>query len=613
MKRIVASLASLYLFYACDDGERKPSPPLSVENIRLQKFTSCEELEKARTYVSPPSSKDAEFTSQNAEAPVSNGDSQDIPLGETNNQVGEVDELDTTKADQDFIFHVSTQTDFPFLFVLKRSPAEEVKVLQKIGLKKIFSRGLFVTRTKVVVLAETRPPYIPFDGPFVPLQVVPGSPGIGPQYSPEDFKPVVHIYYFSRNQDGTLTEPKERTLEGRLVTARLIEPFLHLGIKKDIGFRYENQDGNTPVSSLLPKTVWIADGEEKPLCKCPEIWYEPASANPNEIDKTIVSSVFGVVSLDLEKPEYEPKKAWIAGSGSSTVYVSKSNFFISTYGWKDTPIHQFQLANQSQETRFVGSAFVKGSLLNQFSLDEHNDHLRVATTLMTPTSSDNMITIFKLTGKDLEPVGQVSGLGKERERIYAVRFLEDRGFLVTFRQTDPLYVLNLKDPANPSKKGELSVPGFSAYLHPMSQDHLLGIGKAADETGRVKGLSMSIFKVVNLDAPELLHKVEIGATGTDSEALSDHKAFRYDADHDLLIFPIQFNQIGKYPSSFQIYRATPQNGFQLLGESSQGQSYSWKGSRSFISNELISMIGGGEMVLRSVEKPDTDLARITIE
>ena len=137
-----------------------------------------------------------------------------------------------------------------------------------------------------------------------------------------------------------------------------------------------------------------------------------------------------------------------------------------------------------------------GDLLNQFSLSEHDGALRAATTEDSGATTQSHVTVLETRGGRLEKIGQVSGLG-QGERIYAVRFIEDRGYVVTFRQTDPLYTLDLADPAHPRVRGELKILGYSSYLHPVGEHELLGIGQDATAEGIRQGTQLSLFDVAD--------------------------------------------------------------------------------------------------------------------
>jgi inhibitor of cysteine peptidase len=177
---------------------------------------------------------------------------------------------------------------------------------------------------------------------------------------------------------------------------------------------------------------------------------------------------------------------------------------------------------------------VPGSLLNQFSMDEYNGYLRLATTTGSGfgfswfwVSSENANDIYILDG-NLSIVGSIQGLGLT-EQIYSARFVGDKGYLVTYLQTDPFFVLDLSDPLNPQLKGELEIPGYSSYLHPMSGDRMLGIGQ---EDWKVK---ISLFDVQNPEQPAELDKYILEDYWSD--VLSTHHAFLLDEEHEIFFLP----------------------------------------------------------------------------
>ena len=270
--------------------------------------------------------------------------------------------------------------------------------------------------------------------------------------------------------------------------------------------------------------------------------------------------LLSVLTIDLDRG-LNPVDTDAILADASTVYASKSRMYFATERWVDpeviaedgapagrsTQIHGFDVRD-SDATRYVGGGSVRGYLLNQFSLSEHKGALRVATTEDPPWSpdvprpvaeqqqSESFVTVLDETVGRLVQVGRVGGLGKG-ERIFAVRFVEDIGFVVTFRQTDPLYTLDLSNRQAPRVVGELKIPGFSSYLHPIGGDLMLGIGQDADAQGRTRGAQVSLFDVSDLRDPRRLHAKRLGSDGY-STAEEDHHAFLWWAPTKLLVVPL---------------------------------------------------------------------------
>ncbi len=258
-------------------------------------------------------------------------------------------------------------------------------------------------------------------------------------------------------------------------------------------------------------------------------------------------------------------------AGAQSVYASKDALYLAAQlwdGWSGfsetlppagtpmnwTTIHQFD-TRQADRATYVASGTVAGSLLNQFSMDEHEGILRVALTESRfaeasnipsqrwPLGSVSHITTLKLESGDathgarLRPFGRTPDLAPD-ERIFSARFDDDRAFLVTFRQVDPLFAIDLQDPANPTVLGELKIPGFSNYMQVIDNDTLLTIGNDADAiTGMTRGLKLSLFDVSDMTAPRELHSLLLNNSEW-SEANHNHKAFTYYARAGHLAIPL---------------------------------------------------------------------------
>ena len=191
----------------------------------------------------------------------------------------------------------------------------------------------------------------------------------------------------------------------------------------------------------------------------------------------------------------------------------------------------------------MASGEVEGFLLNQWAMSEHNGDLRVATTSepdwwgwRDDTDSESFVRVLRADDGVLEEIGEVGELGKG-ERIYSVRYLGDTAYVVTFRQTDPLYTIDLSNPRAPKVLGELKILGYSAYLHPMGDGLLLGIGQDADEQGRTKGTQVAVFDVSDPANPKRIHKMTFEDGW--SEVEYDHRAFLYWPATGLTMLPVQ--------------------------------------------------------------------------
>jgi uncharacterized secreted protein with C-terminal beta-propeller domain len=252
-------------------------------------------------------------------------------------------------------------------------------------------------------------------------------------------------------------------------------------------------------------------------------------------------------------------------TGGETVYASRDALYVATQryvrGLADgtaqtvpdamtTEIHKFDISDPDA-TRYQGSGQVPGFMLSQFSMDERDEVLRVASTSepswfeVTDHPSQSYVTTLGQVDRALVQRGQVGGLGAG-ERIYAVRFIGDVGYVVTFRQVDPLYTIGLADPDHPKVLGELKILGYSAYLHPAGKDLLIGIGQDATAEGRRQGAQISLFDVSDPAAPVRLQHASVGSNST-SEAEYDHHAFLWWPAAELAVLPVSFYDEGKAP------------------------------------------------------------------
>ena len=217
-----------------------------------------------------------------------------------------------------------------------------------------------------------------------------------------------------------------------------------------------------------------------------------------------------------------------------------SGSYYSYYQPTDSFVHKFAL--NGTDTSYVGSVALPGHILNQFAMDENNGVLRVASTkgwVPDPSVASYLTTFGEQSGK-FGQLGQIGGIAPQ-EDIRSVRFDGDRGFVVTFKKTDPLFVFDLTDPAQPNLLGELQIPGFSTYMQRLDASHLLAIGFTADDQGSFaffNGIQIQIFDVTDLANPTLQWKTVIGTRGSNSEALTNHLAFNYFAPKKMLALPI---------------------------------------------------------------------------
>ena len=268
-----------------------------------------------------------------------------------------------------------------------------------------------------------------------------------------------------------------------------------------------------------------------------------------------VFSGFGVTTV-ISVPisgAFDPSESTAVTAPGDTVYASTGSLYVATTRWVEsetfsdddewedawrqrrTSIHRFDIAGA--QAAYQASGEVLGVIHNQFSLSEHAGHLRVVTTVGGPwgDESESQVRVLSTDGDVLVEVGTVGDVGRG-EQVQSVRFVGDVGYVVTFRQIDPFYTIDLSDPTNPAILGELKIPGFSSYLHPISDTMVLGVGSDADDDGRVTGAKVSLFDVSDLAAPR-----EVAVwTAPDgwNDVGWDHRAFLWWAPENLAVIPV---------------------------------------------------------------------------
>jgi len=423
----------------------------------------------------------------------------------TNIQVEGVDEADIVKTDGEYIYVVSGNN----VVILKAYPAENAKVLSKIELDGSL-KGVFINEDRLVVF--------------------------------EDFnyyKISIKVYDVSDRTSPSLK--RNETRDGCYFNSRMIGDYVYVVINQPL-YHQENE-------VALPK---IYSNDEIKEISATEIYYVDAPSYSYALTT--------VVAVNVQNDYQEPTdKPFLLGA-TSNMYVSLNNIYIISQRYERTLIYRMSIEDGQIEAAANGE--VPGYALNQFSMDEHEGYFRIATTTghiarsFDEASSKNHIYVLNM---DLDIVGRLEDLAPG-EKIYSARFMGDRCYLVTFRKIDPLFVIDLKDPYDPEVLGQLKITGYSDYLHPYDENHVIGVGKetVAAEQGDFswyQGVKISLFDVSDVENPVEIDKYEIGDRGTDSAVLSDHKAFLFDKSRNLLVMPVSVAEIDpeKYPEGVPPY------------------------------------------------------------
>lgn len=507
----------------------------------------------------------------------------------TNIQVENVDEADIVKTDGKYIYYVVGKK----IIIADITKKEELLQIAKIDFssEKYTPSELYINKNKLIILGNENA--YSYDTGITVKETTNSvyKKGIYKQ------KTVAKIYDLS-----SIKEPKEeRTIEieGNYVSSRMIENNIYFIGNKSVYTNniatYEIKDLDEDIYKPMYKDTLNSNSEK--LIDFDKIYYF------DNIESLNYLTLAGF-SIDNKK---EANIQTFLGAGEK-VYSSSQNIYIAkqknvydadthkSLGY-DTKILKFNLNNG--EIKFKAEADVTGGINNQFSMDENNGYFRIATTIgvsswdVDDNSSSNSLYILD---ENLKEVGKVEGIAKG-EKIYSVRYVGSKAYVVTFKTMDPLFVIDLSDVKNPKILGELKIPGYSTYLHPYDETHLIGFGYDTKENssgdGYVQnGLKMSMFDVTNLNNPKEMFTIKIGEKNASSPLIHDHKVLLFSKEKNIIAFPVNVYKNGKYVSEAQIYKIDLEKGFTLQGEikneniSSKNYSYSNIIERIIYSNNV---------------------------
>ncbi|HEX5800912.1 MAG TPA: beta-propeller domain-containing protein [Gaiellaceae bacterium] len=563
MRRLVLAAALAILVAATlGSATRADTAGAAAKQPRLAAFGSCGQLlgyakAQARRFVGPYGlgglpgrGVPVTATDARAAAPV-----QGVDFSGTNVQEEGVDEPDLVKTDGRTLF-VAAQGRLNAVDVGGPRP----RLLDTLKLGGGWSHELLLHGDRLLVLSR--------GGFWIdPLPAI--AARIGPYQPAQSVLSEVNVA-----DPGRLRLVRTLTLDGAYVAARLVGSSVRIVAAAQIPAKlpFEQPDGssreelaaatraNRAVLAASRAQSWLPSyrlkragrkaGPQRPLVQCRHVRRAPAFSG---------LGMLTVLTVDLARG-LEPVDSTAVLTDGRIVYASPESLYVATERWADRPdpdkptqeqdgattaIHRFDITNPAK-THYRGSGRVSGYLLSQWSLSEHRGVLRVVST-DSPAwwggggDSESHLTTLRPAAGGLVHAGRVGGLGKG-ERVYAVRMIGDTGYVVTFRQIDPLYTLDLADPERPRVLGELKIPGYSAYLHPIGDDLLLGVGQDATAEGRPTGTQVSVFDVSNLRRPARIHTEHLGQGW--SEAEHDHHAFLYWPRTSLMVIPFDQQAVG---------------------------------------------------------------------
>lgn len=462
----------------------------------------------------------------------------------TNNQVAGVDEADIIKNDGKYLYVLNRS----YFLIVKAWPANEIKLLAKYTLTGS-PREMFVHKDKVVIFST--------------------DTGSGSKLSSGTSRGV-----YASTTRMTILDIADRTApkllrvidtEGEYKTSRRVgetvravlytrinlptnnapyksgtTPWENDRLRDERTNKHLKQIGKTQLRDWLPvmRDMRFANGQESAR-------KDAVLSNCSSFYRPSVHSGRGIVtvfSLQMDKPQTDLAHASLVSNYGHT-YSSASMLYVATapvFASNSTHIHAFDIQTAGKPALYKASGRVDGEILNQFAMDEYKGHLRVATTSREAFGTESNIFVLKQSGTSLAQVGALRGLARG-ERIYSARFVQDRGYIVTFRQIDPLFTLDLSVPSAPKQVGELKIPGYSTYIHPLDRNHLLTVGVDGTNDGLNGKIQLAIFDVTDFANPKQAHKVSLQAdhwSASSQAALYDHKAFNYFASKKVLAIPL---------------------------------------------------------------------------
>jgi uncharacterized secreted protein with C-terminal beta-propeller domain len=469
------------------------------------------------------------------------------PHSGTNNQVEGVDEADIVKSDDTYVYAASwnASTYQSEVAIVRAYPPETAALVATIPVDPGV-QGLFLQGDRLAVITGGGYAYILDGGPRMPWF----------------YRAQTRVLVYDVSDPATPALVENVTVSGNYVGSRMIGHVATLVVQD---YLYLVDNGT---SVVLP-TIWT-DGVPRNLTYA-DIGYFADSEGSNA--ETIV------LSIDLATPTPPSFESFLT-RGVYQMYVSATNLYLGGVEWEANPdrtvvaesttVHKVSIDGAPH---YVCSVRIPGTILNQFSMDEASTVLRVATTLGQWTPEGRATSAAVFTFDDLlMNLGSLTGLAPG-ERVFSARFLGPRAYLVTYRQVDPLFVLDVSDPRAPRVLGFLKIPGVSDYLHPLDGTHLIGLGRDdPGGTGRLHGIKLSLFDVADVEHPAEVSSFVIGSAEAEwasSEAQFDHKAFLLVPDPALVVIPVTiYRWDGTSPSYWYgayAVEVSPQGGFRLHG------------------------------------------------
>ena len=464
----------------------------------------------------------------------------------TNTQVENVDEADIVKTDGNYIYYTSNNK----VFIVKADELIKVSEIEiKEENKNFYPQEIYVNEDKLILLGNSNE-YEKVEEKYETEVVT--------NYARAFTTSMAEAIVYDIKDRENPKQIRRVGLDGHYTNSRMIGDNIYF-----ISNKYANYYKNMEDYEILPILKDTAVSNETKRAQVTDIAYFEDSES---------YSYMLVAGFNINNNEQASTEIFFGAS--DTVYASQNNLYIAqaNYGRfynsseSKTTIYKFNLDESKIVLQCKGE--IKGNLNNQFSMDEYDGNLRVATTLGFDDDSTNQLYVLD---KDLKEIGKIENMAKG-EKIYSVRFIGKVGYIVTFKQIDPLFVIDLSNPTNPEVKGELKIPGYSSYLHPYDETHIIGIGynTKTNSNGGVTNttLKMSMFDVSDLENPKEMFNVSIGDYSSYSNVLYNHKQLFYNKQRNLIGFPVTLREYDYRDDkdAFLVFEIDLENGFRKHGE-----------------------------------------------
>ena len=656
----VLLVATIYSYGVSPRISPNPSPSTETGVSAMKTFTSYDEL-KNYLVASNTNNGNGYFRSVNEQstgqftlepsdqlpaavpAPAADSGETAKDFSTTNIQVAGVDEADAVKTDGNYLYMVGNNSQA--IYILDANP-QNARVLAKIPFDSAYLSGIYLSEdgSKLAVFGNQYMSY------FVDSKV-------SNAYTMEPALPywnsgTTFVYVYDVSNKATPTLARNFTMSGSYVNSRMIGNYLYF---------------------IFTETAYVVDD----TVILPSVFSGPQVSNvpPTDIyyggSPDTYYSYTTLVNLNIMDATQQPTNITIMMGGAGTIYVSPDNIYVTCPDvqyetttpaatsapiqtstgkdssstaiapsietkvispivrpiWQGTAIYRISISGAS--LTFAAQGNVTGNVLNQYAMDENDEFFRIATTSFAYDSATSWSGIQQnnvyILDMNLNLVGKLENLGTGKlenlatgENFHSARFIGNRLYMVTYQNTDPLFVIDLSQPTNPLLLGELIMPGYSDYLHPYDESHLIGLGKdSVVEEGLdfawYQGLKLSLFDVSNVNSPQEVSKIIIGDRGTSSEALYNPKAFMFDPSKNLLVIPVDLYLINPSESDYQTTPTptdlrVPTIAPPFIGSGSSSSQYGtfvWQGA--YILNVSVD---GGFTVMGNVTQFDNPTALI---